>query len=176
MAVSIGKVLVDTDSVAGNLGRNDTRLLDVDEDTDAYGRGHIEGALGIHWKNDLQDPLRRDFIGPVGFAELMDRLGITKDTVVVLYGGNNNWFAAYAYWYFKYYGHEAVQLMNGGRKKWELEGRELVEDPPTCTPTVGYRARGPLPEIRALREQVLNQVLGNEAFRLVDVRSPEEYR
>src|SRR3982074_3964993 len=103
MAVSIGKVLVDTDSVARNLGRNDRRLLEVDEDSEAYGRGHIQGGLGIHWKNDLQDPLRRDFIGPAAFAELMDRLGITNDTHVVLYGGQNNRVWAQAHWYFQYY-------------------------------------------------------------------------
>src|SRR3979411_2660181 len=154
MAVSIGKVLVDTDSVAGNLGRNDTRLLEVDEDTEAYGRGHIEGALGIHWKNDLQDPLRRDFCGPAAFAELMDRLGITNDTPVVLYGGNNNWFAAYAYWYFKYYGHADVKLMNGGRKKWELEGRELTTDIPQVR-SATYRAATPDMSIRALRDEVI---------------------
>ena len=176
MAVSIGKVLVDTDSVARNLGRNDTRLLEVDEDTEAYGRGHIEGALGIHWKNDLQDPLRRDFIGPAAFAELMDRLGITNDTTVVLYGGNNNWFAAYAYWYFKYYGHGSVQLMDGGRKKWELEKRPFTQEPAHVASTSGYRAGGPIDDIRAMRKMVKDEVVGHPRFGLIDVRSPEEYR
>src|ERR671925_121602 len=120
MAVAAREALVDTDFVAANLGNPAIRLLDVDEDTAAYGRGHIPGALGIHWKNDLQDPIRRDFVGPGGFAALMDRLGITNDTEVVLYGGTNNWFAAYAYWYFRYYGHHAVRLMDGGRQKWGL--------------------------------------------------------
>ena len=176
MAISTNEVLVDTDSVAGNLGRKDMRLLDVDEDTEAYGRGHIEGALGIHWKNDLQDPLRRDFIGPAAFAELMDRLGITNDTLVVLYGGNNNWFAAYAYWYFKYYGHGSVRLMDGGRKKWELEKRSVTQEPAHVASTSGYRTHGPIDDIRAKRKMVEDEVGGHSRFGLVDVRSPEEYR
>src|SRR3989442_5652080 len=126
MAASTAEVLVETEWVAANMHREDLRILDVDEDTEAYGRGHLPTAAGIHWKEDLQDPLRRDFVGPEAFAALMDRLGIRNDTLVVLYGGNNNWFAAYAYWYFKYYGHEMARLMDGGRKKWELEKRELT--------------------------------------------------
>jgi thiosulfate/3-mercaptopyruvate sulfurtransferase len=176
MAISTNEALVDTDSVARNLGRKDMRLLDVDEDTEAYGRGHIEGALGIHWKNDLQDPLRRDFIGPVAFAELMDRFGITNDTLVVLYGGNNNWFAAYAYWYFKYYGHGSVRLMDGGRKKWELEKRPVTQEPAHVASTSGYRTGGPIDDIRAKRKMLEDEVVGHSRFGLVDVRSPEEYR
>jgi thiosulfate/3-mercaptopyruvate sulfurtransferase len=176
MAVMTRDVLVDTDFIARNLGNQAIRLLEVDEDTEAYGRGHIPGAIGVNWKKDLQDPIRRDFIGPDAFAALMDRLGVTNGTDVVLYGGNNNWFAAYAYWYFKYYGHDRVRLMNGGRKKWELENRELTTDSPAITPTSGYKTGGPEKEIRALRSFVENTVLGNSAFGLVDVRSPEEYR
>jgi thiosulfate/3-mercaptopyruvate sulfurtransferase len=176
MALMTKDVLVDTDSVAANLSNPAVRVLEVDEDTEAYGRGHIPGAIGVHWKKDLQDPIRRDFIGPDAFASLMDRLGVAGDTEVVLYGGNNNWFAAYAYWYFKYYGHESVRLMDGGRKKWELEKRELTTAPPAVAPTSGYRTRAPAEEIRALRKFVEDTVVGNRAFGLVDVRSPEEYR
>jgi thiosulfate/3-mercaptopyruvate sulfurtransferase len=177
MAVSINRdVLVETDWVEENLKRTGIRLLDVDEDTQAYGRGHIPGALGIHWKDDLQDPIRRDFVGPAAFARLMDRLGIGNDTLVVLYGGNNNWFAAYAYWYFKYYGHGPVRLMDGGRKKWELEKRPTTADPTDVSSSTGYRVGGPATEIRALRKFVEEKVVGYPAFGLVDVRSPEEYR
>src|SRR5437588_4987000 len=176
MAISTDEVLVDTESVAENLGRKGIRLLDVDEDTEAFGRGHIEGALGIHWKDDLQDPLRRDFIGPTAFADLMDRLGIGNDTLVVLYGGNNNWFAAYAYWYFKYYGHRPVRLMDGGRKKWELEKRLLTSEASPVTARSGYRVGTPDDSIRALRKFVDEKVVGSSDFEMVDVRSPEEYR
>jgi thiosulfate/3-mercaptopyruvate sulfurtransferase len=177
MAVSTGRqALVETEWVDANLARKDMRLLDVDEDTTAYGAAHIPGALGIHWKNDLQDPLRRDFIGPVPFGSLMDSLGIGNDTLVVLYGGNNNWFAAYAYWYFKYYGHGSIRLMDGGRKKWQLEGRKLTADPSAAKATSGYQVGIGAQEIRALRSFVEDKVLGNPQIRLVDVRSPEEYR
>ncbi len=168
--------LVETDTVAANLRNPAIRVLEVDEDTEAYGRGHLRGAIGVHWKNDLQDPLRRDFIGADAFASLMDRLGIGNQSEVILYGGNNNWFAAYAYWYFKFYGHDTVRLMNGGRKKWELEGRELTTDQPAVVPTSGYRSAGPVPQIRALRKFMEGEVVGNSAFGLVDVRSPDEYR
>jgi len=176
MAVTVKDVLVDTDWVAANLGNQAIRVLEVDEDTEAYGQGHIRGAVGVHWKDDLQDPIRRDFIGPEAFGSLMDRLGIGNGTEVVLYGGNNNWFAAYAYWYFRYHGHDPVRLMNGGRKKWELEGRELTSDRPAVAPTSGYRTRESAHEIRALRKFVEEVVLESSAFGLVDVRSPEEYR
>ncbi len=176
MALIAKDVLADTDFVAANLGNPAIRLIEVDEDTDAYGRGHIPGAIGVHWKNDLQDPIRRDFIGPDAFGALMDRLGVGNQTEVILYGGTNNWFAAYAYWYFKYYGHEPVRLMNGGRKKWELENREMTTEPPAIAPTSGYRAKEPAREIRALRKFMEGEVVGNSAYGLVDIRSPEEYR
>ena len=105
--------LVTAEWLAEHLSDPDLRVLDVDEDTGAYGRGHIPGSIGVDWRQDLQAPLERDFIGPEGFAKLLDRYGITPQTRVILYGGNKNWFAAYAYWYFKYYGHESVQLLNG---------------------------------------------------------------
>jgi thiosulfate/3-mercaptopyruvate sulfurtransferase len=168
-------VLVETEWVEANLGSSTVRLLDVDEDTEAYGKGHIPGALGIHWKDDLQDRIRRDFIGPAAFAALMDRLGVKNDTMVVLYGGNNNWFAAYAYWYFKYYGHNAVRLMDGGRKKWDLEKRNMTAEPSSAASSSGYKVGGPTHDIRALRKFVEEKVVGNPEFGLVDVRSPQEY-
>ena len=177
MAVSTNRqVLVETEWAEANLSRPDTVLLDVDEDTEAFGRGHLPGALGIHWKKDLQDPVRRDFIGPSAFAALMDRLGIGNDTLVVLYGGNNNWFAAYAYWYFRYYGHGPVRLMDGGRKKWELEKRRLTREPFPVKSKSGYRTGGPAEGIRAMRKFVEEKVVGHSDYALVDVRSPEEYR
>ena len=176
MAINTQQVLTTTDEVASMLTDNTVRILDVDEDTEAYQRGHIPGAVGVHWKRDLQDPIRRDFIGPSGFGRLMDRFGIGNETNVIVYGGNNNWFAAYAYWYFRYYGHEPVKLMDGGRKKWELEQREMARTPVAVEPSDGYQTRGPVHEIRALRKFVEETVLGNPVFGLVDVRSPEEYR
>ena len=167
--------LISTAELAARLEEPNLRVLDVDEDTEAYGRGHIPGALGIHWKDDLQDPLRRDFIGPDAFQDLMDRLGVDADTDVVLYGGNSNWFAAYAYWYFTYYGHRSVKLLNGGRKSWELEKRSLTALPTLVASGSGYRVKGSRMEIRALRDQV-ERALGTPGFGLVDVRSPEEYR
>ncbi|HZD02919.1 MAG TPA: sulfurtransferase [Actinomycetes bacterium] len=169
-------VLVTTDWLAQRLDDPAIRIVEVDEDTDAYGRGHIPGAVAVNWNTDLQDPLRRDFIDPEQFAKLQDSLAITPDTLVVLYGGNNNWFAAYAYWYFKVYGHEPVKLLDGGRKAWELEGRELTTDTPAVNATEGYPVRKPDFSIRAFRDQVLNEYLGSSDRALVDVRSPEEYR
>jgi len=176
MAISVRPVLADTEELAGRLGDPNLRILDVDEDTEAFATGHIPGAQGIHWKHDLQDPIRRDFIGPVEFARLMDRLGIGNDTEIILYGGTNNWFAAYAFWYFRYYGHRAVRLMDGGRKKWALEERPMTTDVAPATPTEGYQVAGLGHDIRALRSFVETEVLGKPGFGLVDVRSPEEYR
>jgi thiosulfate/3-mercaptopyruvate sulfurtransferase len=174
MKVRAREALTETEEVASRLGDMSLRILEVDEDTEAYGRGHIPTALKVHWKQDLQDPVRREFIGAEAFAALMDRLGVGNDTEVVLYGGNNNWFAAYAYWYFKYYGHESVRLMDGGRKKWELEQRQLAAEIPRLVPTSGYRVKSPAQEIRALRDMVAG-VLGSRECALVDVRSPDEY-
>ena len=176
MAITMKGALASTDEVAGRLGETELRILEVDEDTEAYARAHIEGAHGIHWKNDLQDPLRRDFIGPEAFRDLMDRLGIRNDTEVILYGGANNWFAAYAYWYFRYYGHQAVRLMDGGRKKWELEGRPMTTGVKAVAATTGYRVAEQDEAIRAMRGYVEGSVMGKTGFGLVDVRSPEEYR
>ena len=176
MAIATKRALASTDEVAARLGDSALRLLEVDENTEAFGTGHISGGLGIHWKKDLQDPIRRDFIGPDAFADLMNRLGIRNDTEVILYGGNNNWFAAYAYWYFRYYGHGLVRLMDGGRKKWELEGRSLTTDVEAPKSTTGYRVAAQDSSIRAMRGYVESEVLGKAGFGLVDVRSPEEYR
>ena len=176
MVITMQGVLATTDEVAGRLGDSSLRILDVDEDTEAYARAHIEGALGIHWKDDLQDPIRRDFIGPDAFGRLMDRLGIGNETEVIMYGGTNNWFAAYAYWYFRYYGHKAVRLMDGGRKKWEVEGRPMTTAVTAPTPTRGYRVAAQDEAIRAMRMYVEDSVIGKPGFGLVDVRSPEEFR
>jgi thiosulfate/3-mercaptopyruvate sulfurtransferase len=169
-------VLVSTDWLAEHLEDQSLRIVEVDEDTDAYYRGHVPGAVAVSWNTDLQDPIRRDFVTPDAFARLQDALGITNQTTVVLYGGNNNWFAAYAYWYYKVYGHADVRLVDGGRKAWELEGRKLVTEQPAIEPTTGYRAAPADLTIRAFRDQVLEQYVANEAAALVDVRSPEEYR
>ena len=169
-------VLVTSDWLAEHLNDPDIRIVEVDEDTDAYGRGHIPGAVAVNWNSDLQDPLRRDFIDPEQFAKLQDSLGITPSTKVVLYGGNNNWFAAYAYWYYKVYGHGPARLLDGGRKSWELEGRELTTDQAGVPSSGGYPVSQPDFSIRAFRDQVLNDYLGQSGRSLVDVRSPEEYR
>jgi len=176
MPTTATEVLLSTEEVAARLGDPSLRILEVDEDTEAYGRGHLPGALAVHWKRDLQDPIRRDFIGPEAFAALMDRLGIGDDTQVILYGGNSNWFAAYAYWYFRYYGHLPIQLLDGGRRSWELEGRPLTTEVPQTTPTRGYRVKSQSDTIRALRGRVEQAIAaGSESVRLVDVRSPAEY-
>ncbi len=170
------EVLVTTDWLADHLNDPGIRVVEVDEDTDAYGRGHIPGAVAVNWNTDLQDPLRRDFIDPEQFAKLQDSLGITPTTTVILYGGNNNWFAAYAYWYYKVYGHGPVELLDGGRKSWELEGRDLTTDTSPVSASGGYPVNQPDFSIRAFRDQVLNDYVGQSGRSLVDVRSPEEYR
>ncbi len=165
------EVLVSTAWVADHLDDPQVRLVEVDEDTDAYARGHIPGALALHWKHELQHPVRRDFVDQPTFERLLGARGISDNDTVVLYGGNNNWFAAYAYWYFKVYGHSDVRLMDGGRKKWELEGRELTIEIPTPDPTT-YRAKPADGAIRAKRDEV---AAGAGKVQMVDVRSPEEF-
>jgi thiosulfate/3-mercaptopyruvate sulfurtransferase len=163
--------LVSTDWVAQHLGDGSIHLIEVDEDTDAYERGHLAGAGSLHWRNELQDPVMRDFVNKERFEKLLSSKGIGNGDPVVLYGGNNNWFAAYAYWYFKLYGHDNVRLMNGGRKKWELEGRELsAEKPPVGAAT--YTAKDPDTSIRALRDDVISKV---GTTPMIDVRSPDEF-
>jgi thiosulfate/3-mercaptopyruvate sulfurtransferase len=146
-------------------------LVEVDEDTAAYEKNHIRNAVRIDWKRDLQDPVRRDFVNQEQFAALLSERGIANDDTVVLYGGNNNWFAAYAYWYFKLYGHGDVKLLDGGRKKWELESRELVTEVPTRSAT-SYTAQPQDQSIRAYRDDVVSAI---GTVNLVDVRSPDEY-
>ena len=171
------RALVSTDWVAAHLDDPDIVIAEVDEDASAYHTNHIPGAVGFDWKADFQDPVRRTFVDPAGFARLMDSRGIGNDRHVVLYGGNNNWFAAYAYWYFRVYGHERVSLMDGGRKSWELEGRPLTSDTTAVEASSGYQTAGPDTDIRAVRDQVLSSFVGAPAGTgLVDVRSPEEYR
>jgi thiosulfate/3-mercaptopyruvate sulfurtransferase len=164
-------VLVDADWVEAHIGEPGVVLVEVDEDTSAYDKGHIPTAVKIDWKKDLQDPVRRDFVDKTGFEALLSARGISNDDTVVLYGGNNNWFAAYAYWYFKLYGHGNVKLLDGGRKKWELDSRELSTDVPERA-TTSYTAQEQNSDLRALRDEVL-AAIGKR--NLVDVRSPDEF-
>jgi len=147
-------VLVDADWVQRHLGDPDVVLVEVDEDVSAYSAGHIREAVRLDWTTQLQAPQSRDVVGKADFEKLLSGLGIGNDDTVVLYGGNNNWFAAYAYWEFKLYGHDRVKLLDGGRKKWELDGRELVEETP-ARPGTRYVAQEQDLSIRAFREEVL---------------------
>jgi thiosulfate/3-mercaptopyruvate sulfurtransferase len=169
--MSRSDVLVDADWVEAHGGDPGVVLVEVDEDTSAYDKGHIRNAVKIDWKADLQDPVRRDFVDQAGFEALLSERGISNDDTVVLYGGNNNWFAAYAYWYFRLYGHRGVKLLDGGRKKWELESRELVTDVPQ-RPRTSYHAQEQDKAIRAFRDEVV-AAIGQR--NLVDVRSPDEF-
>src|SRR5215203_1860194 len=146
-------------------------LVEVDEDTSAYDKGHIKGAIKLDWTTDLQDQVRRDFVSKDQFEALLSDRGVANDDTVVLYGGNNNWFAAYAYWYFKLYGHEDVKLLDGGRKKWELDSRELVGELPSREATL-YTAKEQDLSIRAFRDETV-AAIGTQ--NLVDVRSPDEF-
>jgi thiosulfate/3-mercaptopyruvate sulfurtransferase len=169
--MSRSDVLVDADWVQAHLDDPGIVLVEVDEDTSAYEKGHIRGAVRVDWKTELQDPVRRDFVDKTGFEALLSEKGIANDDLIVLYGGNNNWFAAYAYWYFRLYGHQNVKLLDGGRKKWELDSRDLVEDVP-ARPKTSYSAKEQDGTIRAFREEVV-EAIGNK--NLVDVRSPDEF-
>ena len=167
-------VLVETDRLEEHLNDPDIRVIEVDEDTTAYEKGHIRGSVSWNWSTDLHAAVGREYLDRDGFSRLLSEAGVGPETTVVVYGGNNNWFAAYAYWLLNLRGFHKVKLLNGGRKKWELESRELTGEIPSYTPT-GYRIDGPeQPEIRALRDEVLSKV-GTDVG-LVDVRSPEEYR
>jgi thiosulfate/3-mercaptopyruvate sulfurtransferase len=169
--MSRSDVLVDADWVEAHRDDPGVVLVEVDEDTSAYDKGHIRGAVKIDWKKDLQDPIRRDFVDRAGFEALLSERGISNDDTVILYGGNNNWFAAYAYWYFRLYGHQNVKLLDGGRKKWELDSRELVTDVPQ-RPATNYTASDQDATIRAFRDEVV-AAIGTK--NLVDVRSPDEF-
>jgi len=166
------KALVTTEWISEHAKDAGLRLVEVDVDPSVYEKGHIEGAVGWNWKRDLQDQVARDIAPKEALAELLGRSGITPETTLVLYGDNNNWFAAYAYWALKYYGHDKVQLVDGGRVKWEKEGRPYTTDAPSFQAT-SYHFHGSQNEkIRAYRDHVLDK-LGKAA--LVDVRSPKEF-
>jgi thiosulfate/3-mercaptopyruvate sulfurtransferase len=169
--MSRSDVLVDADWVEAHLGDPGVVLVEVDEDTSAYDKGHIANAVKIDWRKDLQDPVRRDFVDKHGFEELLSARGIGNDDLVILYGGNNNWFAAYAYWYFRLYGHDKVKLLDGGRKKWELDSRDLVTEVPE-RPRTSYQAKDQDTSLRAFRDEVV-AAIGQR--NLVDVRSPDEF-
>ena len=169
--MSRDNVLVSAEWAQDNLETPGVVFVEVDEDTSAYDGGHIPGAVKINWKTELQDPVRRDFVDRAGFEKLLSEKGIGNADQVVLYGGNNNWFAAYAYWYFSLYGHDNVRLLDGGRKKWELDGRPLSSDDVKREAT-DYTAQEPNTAIRAFRDEVV-AAIGQK--NLVDVRSPDEF-
>jgi thiosulfate/3-mercaptopyruvate sulfurtransferase len=166
--------LVETDWLEEHVSDPGIRVIEVDEDTEAYDKGHIDGAVGWNWTTDLHAEVGRDYVDRAELSELLSAAGVDPDTTVILYGGNNNWFAAYAYWVLKLRGFDNVKLLNGGRKKWELESRQLTQDPAPVTASgfsISGSERG---EIRALRDEVLGKVGGETGF--VDVRAPEEFR
>lgn len=165
-------VLVETDWLAEHLDDDSIRIVEVDENPDLYAEAHIPGAIGFDWKEDLQDPVRRDFLDAEAFGELMGSRGISNDHTVVLYGDRNNWFAAYTYWYFRYYGHDNVKLVNGPREKWIDEGRETSTEIPSY-PAATFTTQAGDDSIRAYRDQVKDAL--DADTRLVDVRSPAEY-
>jgi thiosulfate/3-mercaptopyruvate sulfurtransferase len=169
--MSRSDVLVDADWVEAHSGDPGVVIVEVDEDTSAYDKGHIANAIKIDWRKDLQDPVRRDFVDRHGFEELLSGRGISNDDLVILYGGNNNWFAAYAYWYFRLYGHDNVKLLDGGRKKWELDSRDLVTEVPD-RPKTSYHAKEQDASLRAFRDEVVAAI---GKLNLVDVRSPDEF-
>jgi thiosulfate/3-mercaptopyruvate sulfurtransferase len=168
------EVLVETDWLEEHLDDPSVRIIEVDEDTSAYEKGHVKGAVGWNWTTDLHAPVGRDYVDQAGLSDLLSKAGVAPGTTVILYGGNNNWFAAYAYWILKLRGFDDVKLVNGGRKKWELESRELTQDVPSYAATGLTVSGSEKPEIRALRDEVLGKLGSTVGF--VDVRSPEEYR
>jgi thiosulfate/3-mercaptopyruvate sulfurtransferase len=169
--MSRADVLVDVDWAEAHFDDPKIVFVEVDEDVSAYDGGHLPGAVRLDWTKELQQPAVRDVIDKDDFGKLLSSKGIGNDDTVVLYGGNNNWFAAYAYWYFKLYGHDSVKLLDGGRKKWELDGRDLVKDDPS-RPTTTYTAKDPDLAIRAFRDEVVASIGSKN---LVDVRSPDEF-
>lgn len=170
--MSRAQALVSAEWLLEHIDDPNVAIIEVDEDTSLYEKSHIRNAITFHWRNDLQDGLIRDLISKEKFEALLSKNGIANDTTVVLYGGNNNWFATYAYWYFKVYGHADVRLLDGGRKKWELDGRELTTDIPQVIPT-RYVAKERDLSIRAFRDEVINSI---GIKNIVDVRSPAEYK
>ena len=170
--MSRAQALVSAEWLLEHIDDPNVAIIEVDEDTSLYEKSHIRNAITFHWRNDLQDGLIRDLISKEKFEALLSNSGIANDTTVVLYGGNNNWFATYAFWYFKVYGHADVRLLDGGRKKWELDGRELTADIPQVIPT-RYVAKERDLSIRAFRDEVINSI---GIKNIVDVRSPAEYK
>jgi len=169
--MSRADALVSADWAEQNLDTAGVVFVEVDEDTSAYDGGHLKGAVKLDWKTELQDSVIRDFVSKDQFEKLLSEKGISNEDTVILYGGNNNWFAAYAYWYFKLYGHDSVKLLDGGRKKWELDGRELSKDP-VIRPATSYTAQEQDSSIRAFRDEVI-AAIGDK--NLIDVRSPDEF-
>ncbi|HET9259101.1 MAG TPA: sulfurtransferase [Acidimicrobiia bacterium] len=165
--------LVSTEWLANHLDDPNLRIVEVDEDTEAYGRDHIPGAIAWDWSRDLHHPLQRDYLERDGFSNLLSRAGVTDDTTVVLYGGNNNWFAAYAYWLLKLRGFDNVKLLDGGRLKWNLEDRVKTSELPVVEKTEFRIIGEERPEIRAFRDDVISGIGNGKTF--VDVRSPEEF-
>jgi len=166
-------VLVTTDWLAEHLDDENLVVAEVDENTDLYEEGHIPGAVKLHWRDDLQDPIERDLVEKDAFEQLMASRGIGNGTTVVVYGDKNNWFAAYAYWYLKIYGHRDVRILDGGRQKWLDEGREMTTDAPQVSPA-SYSAEDRDQSIRAFRDYV-RKTIDEGGKNLVDVRSPQEY-
>jgi len=173
------ELLVSTDWVAQHVKDANVRIIEVDEDVLLYDTGHVPGSVKVDWQQHLNEPVKRDFIGPAQFAPLMDSIGVKNDTTVIFYGDRNNWWACYAYWIFKLNGHQNVKVMDGGRKKWIDEGRELTKDVPTYSSS-GYKTGAATGGIRAYRDEVLAFIGGRDPHpsagnALVDVRSPAEY-
>lgn len=167
------EVLVDADWVEAHLHDPKVRLIEVDVDTTAYDQGHISGAVSFNWQKELQDQLVRAPLSQARLEDLLSRAGVSNDTTIVLYGDNNNWFAAWALWILKFYGHQDVRLLDGGRVKWLADKRAITTEIPSY-PRTSYHAQSPNTSIRALRDQILTQ-LGRRGITLVDVRSPAEY-
>ena len=173
MAAYAKDVLVDTDWVASHGNDSKIKLVEVDVDTSAYRQGHAAGAIGWNWTTQLEDQIRRDIPDQAAWEKLLSETGISNDDTIIFYGDNNNWFACFAYWIAQMYGHANVKIMNGGRKKWELEQRPLTTDETKVAPTQ-YRAKTPDLSLRALQPQV-KEALGKPNATLVDVRSPQEF-
>jgi thiosulfate/3-mercaptopyruvate sulfurtransferase len=165
-------VLVGADWLQEHLSDESIRIVEVDENPALYAEAHIPGAIGFDWREDLQDPVRRDLLGPAAFGELFGGHGVSNDHTIVLYGDRNNWFAAYTYWYLKYYGHDKVLLLNGPREKWISDGRPTTAELPSYAP-VGFTAQPGDQAIRAYRDEVLASI--DTSTKLVDVRSPAEF-
>ena len=172
MAAYAKDVLVEPDWLEEHLGDDSIRILEVDENPALYAEAHIPGAIGFDWRLDLQDQVKRDFLGPEEFGRLFGSRGVSNDHLIVLYGDRNNWFAAYTYWYLKYYGHDNVKLLNGPRERWIADGRPTTTDVPGFEPTT-FTAKAGNEAIRAKRDEVLNAL--GDSHKLVDVRSPQEY-